>query len=342
MKTPSAIRLILPAILFSQAHAIIFGQSTPIEPLNVNICELVKEPARFAGKLVQVRSEFVSRFQWEGFVDESCSAKIQVGVFQVLDDLRPEQGEYAFTTASDDNTHPERMAWRPIELPRSVHLKLDDNYRRFRQYTDRKFKWPDGGVCQDCPLYRIEVTAIARFDYFETQTVSVRANSQTKAFSYSAGDDSNAPLLRFVLQSIVDVSGTSVDPSTYSAQKRRDVTLEEADALVTAFFKDRGNTKLPSFGLEKYTDPYFPGFQFFQGIFDNPGGSFNLGFYAVDRKTGDVWSGVVCARASSPSLLKLQAAVRNRIGLTRDEYRKTRRPGPMCEPGEMPPVEKAR
>jgi hypothetical protein len=251
MRTPSAIRLVLAAILFSQTVAFIFGQSTLIEPLKVRVCELVREPARFSGNLVQFRAEFVSRFQWEGVVDESCSAKIQVGVFHVFDDLKPEQGEYAFTTLSDDNSHSERLDWKPIEPLRPVHLNLDDNYRKFRRYADAKFKWPDGGVCEDCPLYRIEVTATARFDYFETQTASVRANPQAKAFSYSAGDDPNAPLLRFVLQSIDEVSATPVDASTYSNQKRRDLTLEEADALVTAFFKDRGNTKLPSFGLEK-------------------------------------------------------------------------------------------
>jgi hypothetical protein len=342
MRTPSATRFVLAAILLYPSHPSSFAQSAPIEPLKVKICDLVKEPARFAGQLVQFRSVYVSKFQWEGFVEEGCSAKIQVGAFHVFDELKPDQGEYAYTSANDDNTHPEQLDWKPIELPRPVHPQLDDNYRKFRQYADAKFKWQDGGVCQDCPLNRIEVTSIARFDYFKTQTVSVRANPQTKAFNYSAGDDPDAPLLRLVLQSIVDVSATPVDPSTYSTQKRRDVTLEEADALVTAFFKDRGNTTLPSFGLERYTDKYFPDFQFFQGIFDNPGGSFNLGFYAVDRMTGDVWNGVYCARANSPSLVKLQAAIRNRIGLTRDEYRDARRPGPMCEPGEKPPLEKAK
>ena len=342
MRLPSPIRLVLATVLFSQAQAVIPGQSPQVEQVQVNLCELVREPARFAGNLVQFRSQFVSRFHWEGIVDESCSAKVPIGTFHVFDDLKPEQGEYAFTTVSDDNTHPERLEWKPIDALRPVHLNVDDNYRTFRRYADAKFKWPDGGVCQDCPLYRIEVTAIARFDYFKTQTVSVRANPQTKSFNYAAGDDPNAPLLRLVLQSIADVSATPVDPAAYSNQGPRDVTLEEAEALVTAFFRDRGNTKLPSFGLETYVSKYDPGFQFFQGIFDNPGGSFNLGHYAVDRKTGDVWNGVVCARARSPSLVKLQVAIRNRIGLTNDEYRKIRRLGPMCDPGEKPPVEKAK
>jgi hypothetical protein len=341
MRTPLPACLVL-ATLFSQAHAATLGQSTYIEPLKVDICELVREPARFAGDLVQFRSEFVSRVQWEGIVDESCSARIPTRAFHVLDDLKPEQGEYAFTTMGDDNTHPERLKWKPIEPSRPVHLNVDNNYREFRRYADAKFKWPDGGICQDCPLYRIEVTATARFDYFETQTVSVRANPQTKAFHYSVGDDPNAPLLRFVLQSIGFVSASPVDPSTYSNQGRREVTIEEAETLVTAFFKDRGSTKLPSFGLEKYTSKYDPGFQFFQGVFDNPVGSVNLGHYAVDLKTGDVWNGVICERATSPSVVKLQVAIRNRMGLTKEEYRKLRRLGPDCDPGEKPPVEKAK
>src|ERR1035437_5314538 len=151
MRMPPAIRLILAAILFSQPLAVAFGQSTPSEPLKVNACELVKGPSRFAGSFVKFRSEFVSRFEWEGVVDETCSAKIQIGGFHVYDDLKPEQGEYAFTKMNDDNTHPERLDWKPITPPFPVDLKRDGNYRRFREYADTKFKWSDGGVCQDCP-----------------------------------------------------------------------------------------------------------------------------------------------------------------------------------------------
>jgi len=319
-------------VLLTVLSGALFGLTRAGEPLKTSLCELVREPERFNGKIVEIRAEFVSGFQWAGFVDGNCSAKVQVGAYHVLDDLKSQQGEYAFTTVHDDNTHPERLTWSPIEPRLLVDLKQDDNYRTFRKYSDTKFKWPDGGVCRDCPLYRTIVTANGRFDYFETQMVAVRANPATKAFGYSAGAP-NAPLLRLVLQSISDVATTPVNPSVYSEHKGRDVTLEEADDLVTAFFRDRGSTKLPGFGLEKYNNEDYPEFQFFQGIFDNPKGSFNLGRYAVDRKTGDVWNAVICEQVTSPSLTKLQSAIRNRIGLIGDEYRKAQRSGPMCEPG---------
>lgn len=79
----------------------LFGQTRTGEPLKTSLCELVREPERFNGKIVEIRAEFVARFQWAGFVDENCSAKIQVGAYHVLDDLKPQQGEYAFTTVHD-------------------------------------------------------------------------------------------------------------------------------------------------------------------------------------------------------------------------------------------------
>jgi len=110
---------------------VLFGQTTASEPINTTICKLAKAPERFNGDIVQFRAEFVSRFQWTGFVDENCSAKIPVGVYHVFDDLKPQQGQYAFTTIGDQNTHPERLHWKAIQPPRSAHLRQDDNYQLF-------------------------------------------------------------------------------------------------------------------------------------------------------------------------------------------------------------------
>jgi len=283
----------------------LFGQTSAGKLVKTTLCQLISDPQRFNGKLVEIRSEFVSRFQWEGFVDETCSAKIQVGAYGVFDDLR----------AQDGQTH------------LRVYPKQDHNYRAFRKYSDAKFKWPDGGRCQDCPLYRILVTADGRFDYFASQTVAVRANPAEKAVGISAGD---LPLLRFVLQSVSDVAATPIDPSVYSEKKPRDVTLEEANELVRAFFRDHGES---SFALEEYEVKDYPGFQFFQALWPNPPrhpGQTPL-HSAVDLRTGEVWSEDSCENLTSPSVKKLQKAIRTRIGPTADEFRKLRRRGPHCD-----------
>jgi hypothetical protein len=293
------------SILALLAVSPLFGQASAGKLIKTTLCQLISDPQRFNGKLVEIRSEFVSRFRWEGFVDETCSANIQVSAYGVFADIR----------AQDGQTH----------LP--VHPKHDDHYRLFRKYADTKFRWPDGGRCQDCPLYRILVTADGRFDYFASQTVAVRANPAEKAAGISAGD---LPLLRFVLQSFSDVAATPIDPSVYSEKKPRDVTLEEANELVRAFFRDHGE-RIPA--LEEYEVKDYPEFQFFQALWPNPPrhpGQTPL-HSAVDLRTGEVWSEDSCENLTSPSVKKLQKAIGTRIGLTADEFLKLRRRGPLCD-----------
>ncbi len=229
---------------------VLFGQIAASEPINTTICELAKAPERFNGDMVEFRAEFVSRSQWNGFVDESCSGKVPVGVYHVLDELKPQQGQYAFTTTGDQNTHPERLHWKAIELPRPVYLRQDDDYRLFQKYAETKFRWPGGMICRDCPLYRIIVTATGRFDYFETQSVAVRANPNAQAVIHSAGE-ANAPLIRLALESVSDVAATPIDPSVYPTGKRRNISQEEANDLVYAYLKSVGCTE-HTCGLEPY------------------------------------------------------------------------------------------
>ena len=91
---------------------------------------------------------------------------------------------------------------------------------------------------------------------------------------------------------------------------------------MTALLKDHAVDSAP----QKYEVEDYPGFQFFQP--DPPNGVIH---YAVDLRTGEVWDAPTCEKLTSPSLKKLQNAVRDRIGLTADEYRKIGRPGPFCE-----------
>lgn len=116
-----------------------------------------------------------------------------------------------------------------------------------------------------------------------------------------------------------------------ASHKRRRLTLLEARQLVYKAVEPQGATKLPRFGLDYYKDDHFRDFYFFEATADHPGpGSGVLGHYGVDPRTGNVWDGVVCRELTSPSLRKLQQTVRTRIRLTEKEYRKLRRPGPMC------------
>ena len=302
-------------------------------PIKTTLCELVKNPESFNDRLVQVRSEYVSKFQWTGLVDEGCSARIPVNIHHILDDLKPGEGEFAFTTSSDDLTDPERLKWRPIERPYSIRLRQDQNYRKLQQYAAAKFRWNDGGICLDCPSYRITAIFTGRFEYFETQTVAIRANPTEKPFLLSTIDP-NTPLLRLALQAVGDVGGTPIDTSVYSASKQRRISLEEAHDLVNTYLSGCDKKHC---SLLNWMNPDFLEFYGFEALNDQRTGSANIGFFFIDPRTADVWNGVICEQFQSPSLRKLQQVIRHRIGLADEQYRTIRVEGPMCGPG-MPRV----
>ena len=110
----------------------------------------------------------------------------------------------------------------------------------------------------------------------------------------------------------------------------RIVTIAEARELAIAAVAP-ATRRLPGFGADDFPEPYFPDYYFFELTWDNPRGSVIVDHFAVDPRTGDVWSAILCWEIKSGSLKRLQREIRKRIGLTESEYRKVRRRGPMCE-----------
>ncbi len=75
---------------------------------------------------------------------------------------------------------------------------------------------------------------------------------------------------------------------------QRTLTYAEARESVRAALPPT-TARYPRLSFEDVSpDPYFPGYFEFQVLWDSPPQtSPNLGFFKVDQKTGDVWSGVV-------------------------------------------------
>jgi hypothetical protein len=133
-----------------------------------------------------------------------------------------------------------------------------------------------------------------------------------------------------------EVATRASDQSGHASTEAREITYKEAHDLLAAFLK------APPYAVVKSGDMGYREFYFFMadmGSARGPGGVYvaDLQYYAIDRRTGDVWSSIICERIATPALTKLQMALRKRIGLTDAEYKGLRRPGPLCEPG-MPRV----
>lgn len=106
--------------------------------------------------------------------------------------------------------------------------------------------------------------------------------------------------------------------------RSRDLTREEAEQLLLAALP--GETRrLP--GLEFEGGTIDGDFCFFSGLWSNPDCcSSNAWHFAIDRRTGDVWSAVVCRSYTSRAFRKLQRTMWRRIDLPSMEYERLRQP----------------
>jgi len=194
-----------------------FGQVKADEPIKTTLCELVEAPKRYNGKMVQVRATMKSGFEWGGLVDGSCSLLLSGDGFPPIS---RGTGEYAYLKSFADIDHPEKLAWKPIQLPPKVRMVEDVSYQEFKRYLLQKWKRIDGSECFDCPLYEITVTVTGRFDHLEEKMVAVRSNREEHPRMYSAGfGHLNASANRLVWQSVSEVVAKQIDWAVYEKRK---------------------------------------------------------------------------------------------------------------------------
>ncbi len=293
-------------------------------PIRTTLCDLVKEPEAFDGKVVALRAVYAGD---AGLIDESCSAKVRVDAYHVLDGLTPKDGQYAFTRRGAGS--PDDLAWKPIETPRAVHTKASDDAFR---------------VLLKLPA-RSTVNVVGRFDYFQTQAVAVRTGPGAKPSTRAVGD-ADSPLLRLVVEratpaGVAATTAAEAPPAAPgpvagvpAAPPSKDVSEDEARKLVMLFAASRGLTKLHDFMLDAYTLPVLPDYYLFDALWNNPQpGGVIAARFAVDRRTGDLWNANQCEALTSPLIRGVQQQIRSRLGLTWAAYQRARRPGPLCHDG---------
>jgi len=210
---PRKCRAILAVVIANVA----FGQAKPEEPVKTTVCELAQAPKRFNGRMVTVRAELKSQFEWGGLVDGDCSLLVSVDGFP---DLESHTGEYAFVNTISDLKYSDKLAWNPIQLPPRVQPIENRANRELEKYSFQRWKRADGSICFDCPLFSITVTVTGRFDHVETSLIAIRANRKERPNAYSAGfGHLNASRTRLVWQSVSDVVAIPIDPAIYEKRK---------------------------------------------------------------------------------------------------------------------------
>jgi len=130
------------------------------------------------------------------------------------------------------------------------------------------------------------------------------------------------------------VISVTLGQSLLLAQDRR-ISTDEARQLVLQVFKKYG----PVVEVWQLKDSYDQSFLYFEAYWPNPTGSGNLGSYAVNPWTAEVWHADGCRRVISAELKRIQGDIRKRLGLTKQKHLILDRRPPLCEPLPTPEVE---
>jgi hypothetical protein len=178
-----------------------FGQTKPEEPNKTTMCEVVKSPALFSGKIITLRAPIQIAFENFGLSVSECADKKLDYVWL----------EYARGPKKQPTT------WCCGDMvPRDpLGLKQNSEFQRFHRYITAE-KRAKG--CYDCYLYHVTATLTGRFDAVETEPCPGDVKSRCCGVSGGFGHFGMA-CGRLVIRAVSDVVASPVDPSVYDKRK---------------------------------------------------------------------------------------------------------------------------
>ncbi|HLJ46714.1 MAG TPA: hypothetical protein VKU01_11935 [Bryobacteraceae bacterium] len=207
---------------------VLFGQSDAINPIKTSVCDLVREPARFSGKIVQVRAAITSSWL---LTQPGCVALLPIAIPDHPNFRSHMDGyEYAEIRDQSDVNHPKQLTWHRFPVLRPVTLLEDANYSQFRNAIDSYFieLENDTSPCQRpwrCPKFDVTATFTGRFDYERPILKAIRRAVEprqiwTSSVGFRAGSLHDLFVdWQILLQSVSDVDSQSIARSVYDKQK---------------------------------------------------------------------------------------------------------------------------
>jgi hypothetical protein len=130
----------------------------------------------------------------------------------------------------------------------------------------------------------------------------------------------------FIITSALVPSFPSTTPAEAAAEAQYAIiSVSEARTLVRDALDGRGK----EIYINENHRPDDPDFFFFEATWPNPTGSPVIGYFAVNRWTGDVWD-QGCRSFSSWSIRARQAQIREKAGIPTAVFRELHTKRPIC------------
>jgi len=163
------------------------GQEKTYEPIKTTLCEIMKTPEWYNGKMVEMRVVVSHGFEVSLLRDESCASAIWL------------PGTLVTMTSFGRQ--------RPTGPP--ITLKKDSEYQKMAEFLGANYTRTQNRPCMHCPLYVVTINATGRFEHVN------KMKMKPEERRFAGFGHLNAYESQLVLQSVADVIAKPIDTAVY-------------------------------------------------------------------------------------------------------------------------------
>ncbi|MGC9224011.1 MAG: hypothetical protein ACP5E2_08795 [Terracidiphilus sp.] len=179
-------------------------------PVNVNVCDVVKNPAAFDGKIVQIKGtviEAFDEFAIEDSTEPNCGFQENAIWLSYPQGTKAKSGPAALVTVQP--AHNFAGSYKaPTRTP--VTLQKDKTFKQFDSLLSQTHQ-KGANMCLGCTRYEVTATFVGRLDGVSDATL--KRDSSGKIVGFGGFGNMNAYPARLVLQSVSDVTSKEIDYS---------------------------------------------------------------------------------------------------------------------------------
>jgi hypothetical protein len=194
--------------LYSQAGAGQVGAPQAGAPVDTTVCDVVKKPEAFDGKIVRVKGTVIAGF--DEFVitdaaDSNCGFPVDAIWLDYPPGTKGKAGPAAMLTIQ-----PAKNFTGTITPPTRAAVTLDKS-KDFKQFDSLLAQRHEKGadMCLGCTRYEVTATLVGRLDSVADATL--KRDAAGKIVGFGGFGNMNAYPARLVLESVADVTPKEVD-----------------------------------------------------------------------------------------------------------------------------------
>jgi hypothetical protein len=234
--------------LFAWVCLYAFSCCLHAQAVDATVCEILKNPQAFNGKIVRVKGSIGAGFDQFVVKGAGCSQQVNGIWLSYPEGTKAKSGPWAVLQLQPAKNFGGTVATverTPVQLDKSKDFKQFD--------TLLAAPYKGSGMCLGCGRYAVSATLVGRLDGIPT---GLKRDSAGKIVGISGFGNLNAFSARLVLESVSDVTSQEIDYSKNHVEASVDSSsvsgagAKLASAFGSGVLKDQPKRAIAAFGKE--------------------------------------------------------------------------------------------